>query len=41
MKMEMEQPYNGGILAKRLSADIVASGISAMLISPALAIMDR
>lgn len=37
----MDQPYNGGDLAKRLTADIIASGVSALLVSPAIAIMDR
>ena len=39
--MEMEQSYSGATLARRLAADAVASGVSALLISPDIAIMDR
>lgn len=41
MTMEMEQSYSGATLARRLAADAVASGVSALLVSPAIAIMDR
>ena len=41
MTIEMEQSYNCGVLARRLAVDVVASGVSALLVSPAIAIMDR
>lgn len=41
MTMEMEQSYSGATLARRLAADALASGVSALLVSPAIAIMDR